>query len=47
MMSVQDTAETVTDLDTRARRMEAGLDMEDMMVTGANVALTGVLRGLE
>ena len=45
MMSVQDTAETVTDLDTRARRMEAGLDMEDM-VTDANVALTGVLRGL-
>ena len=45
MMSVQDTAETVTDLDTRTRRMEDIEDMEDM-VTGANVALTSVLRGL-
>ena len=45
MMSAQDTAETVTDLDTRTRRMEDIEDMEDM-VTGANVALTSVLRGL-
>ena len=46
MISVQEMAETVTDLDTRTRRMmEAGLDMEDM-ITGANVALTSVLRGL-
>ena len=45
MMSVQEMAETVTDLDTRTRRMEDIEDMEDM-VTGANVALTSVLRGL-
>ena len=46
MMSVQDTAETVIiDLDMRTRRMEAGLEMEDM-VTVTNVALTSVLRGL-
>ena len=45
-MSVQDTAETLTDLETRTRRSEDMEDVEDM-VTASNVILAGVLGGLE